>query len=512
MEKQNAAAKQGGQRKYSVQENRTRKVNQTVLINVTIIELFLLFALFIQTFVKKTAYGRLGLAPLIILLIGMVLNFIVYVRNKGSYRFRYIIFGSFFICWAFLMVTGVNLLVSSYAYPMIVVSILYYDKKYERVVLGSVLATNIARIVVWAATGFLLGSEEGSAFISVVVGMLVLLVVIVTANLSLKFNEDTMLAVQDEQAAQKDMIQNILRISGQVKEEISTTDELVVNLKNSSEVVHRSIEEISVATQVTADSVQEQTEMTGAINTAIDETAENAKVMVEAAKDSAKTIEENIAVMDHIRENAGELEKTNVHVVETMEELQEKAKEVQQITEVIFSVSSQTNLLALNASIESARAGEAGRGFAVVADQIRNLAEETRQSTEKISGIIEELNENALAASQVVQSSIDAMNRQNDMVENASEGFRTLRGNMDTLTHHVEEIDGKIQNLVQSNNTIIESISHLSATSEEVSASAQEAENRSRQNENEAQQAKELLSKVQELVQELARYQVKKND
>ena len=49
-----------------------------------------------------------------------------------------------------------------------------------------------------------------------------------------------------------------------------------------------------------------------------------------------------------------------------------------------MAITSQTNLLALNASIDSARAGEAGRGFAVVADEIRNLAEQSKDSVEKI--------------------------------------------------------------------------------------------------------------------------------
>jgi hypothetical protein len=54
------------------------------------------------------------------------------------------------------------------------------------------------------------------------------------------------------------------------------------------------------------------------------------------------------------------------------------------IVELINHITGQINLLALNATIESARAGEAGRGFAVVAAEVKNLANQAKQATDKI--------------------------------------------------------------------------------------------------------------------------------
>jgi len=69
---------------------------------------------------------------------------------------------------------------------------------------------------------------------------------------------------------------------------------------------------------------------------------------------------------------------------ETVNELGKAAREIDKITEVITEISEQTNLLALNATIEAARAGEAGRGFSVVASEIKELAKQTAEATQKI--------------------------------------------------------------------------------------------------------------------------------
>ena len=74
-----------------------------------------------------------------------------------------------------------------------------------------------------------------------------------------------------------------------------------------------------------------------------------------------------------------------------MQTLSERSKQIEGVIEVISNITRQTNLLALNAAIEAARAGEVGKGFGVVSDEIKELSEDTYNSTEEIRKIVLEI-------------------------------------------------------------------------------------------------------------------------
>jgi methyl-accepting chemotaxis protein len=83
------------------------------------------------------------------------------------------------------------------------------------------------------------------------------------------------------------------------------------------------------------------------------------------------------------------------------------------IVKLIGDITGQINLLALNATIESARAGEAGRGFAVVAAEVKNLANQAKQATDKIGSEIESLNSvsgDVVSTLSAIRAAIESVN------------------------------------------------------------------------------------------------------
>ena len=145
--------------------------------------------------------------------------------------------------------------------------------------------------------------------------------------------------------------------------------------------------------------------------------AERARGLIESV---AAGSEEMTASIREISETMVKSKQTSSRAVTQMqsanseaERLSAAAQAMQGIVELIGNITGQINLLALNATIESARAGEAGRGFAVVAGEVKNLAGQAKQATDRINSEISTLNDisgGVLVALGGIREAIDSVN------------------------------------------------------------------------------------------------------
>ncbi|MFI5490916.1 methyl-accepting chemotaxis protein [Actinoplanes sp. NPDC051859] len=103
--------------------------------------------------------------------------------------------------------------------------------------------------------------------------------------------------------------------------------------------------------------------------------------------------------------------------VETVNSLQTASEQIRTAVDLINSVASQTRLLALNATIEAARAGEAGRGFSVVAGEVKNLANETSDSSAEILGQVTTVQEATADAVRVLETVTGSIREMSGLID-----------------------------------------------------------------------------------------------
>lgn len=127
------------------------------------------------------------------------------------------------------------------------------------------------------------------------------------------------------------------------------------------------------------------------------------KKLVNSVEDIAESTKRVYQSVEQVANSAGELANAGQNSVEQATKLKSKNSETVKVIEFINNIAQQTNLLGLNAAIEAARAGEQGRGFTVVADEVRKLAEQSKEATTRIQGILLEMN----AAVEEISKSIE---------------------------------------------------------------------------------------------------------
>ena len=400
----------------------------------------------------------------------MIVSAVSYRFLKNSEAYRHVCGGTMIVVYVVTLATSELNGMYAVAYAIAIMVMLFGDRLL--VTAGAIVAVIgiLIRVIVSGVRGNITVAD---AIIEVLFVSVACFLATIVVRTQIKHTNETIEAIQAGAQVQVRTSEDVVKLAGELNQKFVHAKEVSDTLNETMDTTHNSVNEIAESSKMTAESVEQQTMQTADIQQSIQKVGEEAGNIGGISDRTSKTVEEGVALIEKLKQQASEVEKINIETKTTTEALNESIKDVSAITETILGISSQTNLLALNASIEAARAGEAGKGFAVVADEIRTLSESTRQATEQISAIISRLTQDAQLAANSMMQSAEYAQKQNELIEQTGGKLGDIKTETDELHEGVIQVNASVQNIVAANTIIMDSISNLSAQSEQVAASAE---------------------------------------
>lgn len=267
----------------------------------------------------------------------------------------------------------------------------------------------------------------------------------------------------------------------QLQTSARSMNECTAEFFESFDSMAQSIDNVNIAVEEIAEGATSQAGDTQNVDNAMEQMSEiigHTADSVSGLNDSAASMKQSNETVDRtLKELTDISERTSRSVDEVQKQTNRTNESVQAIraaTDLIAGIANQTNLLSLNASIEAARAGEAGRGFAVVAEEIRNLADQSKESAEQIRGIVETLIQNSNDSVEIMNSVVGEIQHQNEKLDVTREMFAGLNVEIAHVVEAVDAITGQLEHLEQSKSGVLSSIDRLSQISQNNAASTEE--------------------------------------
>ncbi|MDV6378006.1 methyl-accepting chemotaxis protein [Sporosarcina sp. GW1-11] len=249
-----------------------------------------------------------------------------------------------------------------------------------------------------------------------------------------------------------------IKLAVQSEELSASSEESLAASEMVAEISEKNLQTSEKQSQIVNQSTASMEEMV----TAIDGVTHDNEEMLKSSEDVAQLVKEGSTLMNETTEQMNYISETIGESIVTINEMAKNTANIRNVTSIITAIAEQTNLLALNAAIEAARAGEHGKGFAVVAEEVRNLAEQSKRSTEEIGRMVDTIIEDV---SKVVDSTDEGHKR----VEEGLAFTKKTNSIFESIEYATSDVSGKIA-------TVSSAIEEIRAMTDEVAFGARQVE------------------------------------
>jgi len=278
-----------------------------------------------------------------------------------------------------------------------------------------------------------------------------------------------------------DMVRNFAQIVTGIRRASRELSELSTTFSQSFDTMNEALDQVSGEVASITDNTVSQAEKTqhvqqkvAEIGNAIEVIASNITLLSDSALKMKDCNESAEVIMQQLVEISRQNRQSIDEVQSQTDRTNQSALQIRTATEIIAGIASQTNLLALNASIEAARAGEQGKGFAVVAEEIRTLADQSRESSEQINKIVNELIDNSNVSVEITGKVSEAFEQQNAKIRETETIFTALNQEIESVSTSIQGINSEVGGLNEHKSAIEEKMDSLAAAAETNTTSARD--------------------------------------
>ena len=238
----------------------------------------------------------------------------------------------------------------------------------------------------------------------------------------------------------RDMISEIKRGSSRIEETGGDLSGLIDKVLANSQEIDESALAIAKGSEEQTFIVQKTSLVTDRSLEQMDEAVRQSDQTVSKANDALAKTETGEA---NARETLSYLEDVLKQMVENAEpiyRLSNKVEKIKMVMSVMEELSQKTDLLSLNASIEATRAGEMGKGFALVANEIRNMAENSKQSSQEIRRIVDDIFEDNKAALTSLKKSEEHIVKGREIIHGIVDTFGEMLSGVKDISTEVKKV------------------------------------------------------------------------